>query len=42
MCSWGVAWQLGPNINAVNRGDMTEARRYAALALRLASAVTAR
>ncbi|WP_298835695.1 hypothetical protein [uncultured Piscinibacter sp.] len=28
MCAWGVAWQLGPNINARERGDLTEARRY--------------
>lgn len=29
MCAWGVAWQLGPNINASERGDLMEARRYA-------------
>ena len=34
MCAWGVAWQLGPNINAPERGDLTEMRRYAALARR--------
>jgi hypothetical protein len=28
MCAWGVAWQLGPNINAPARGDLTEARRH--------------
>lgn len=28
MCAWGVAWQLGPNINAVERGDLSEALRY--------------
>lgn len=27
MCAWGVAWQLGPNINAPQRGDLTEARQ---------------
>jgi tetratricopeptide (TPR) repeat protein len=32
MCAWGVAMALGPNINAVERGDLSEARRYAALA----------
>ena len=26
-CAWGVAWQLGPNINAVERGDLREASR---------------
>ncbi len=32
MCAWGVAYALGPNINSGPRGDMTEARRYAAYA----------
>jgi hypothetical protein len=32
MCAWGVAWQLGLNINATERGDQIEMRRYAALA----------
>src|SRR5215203_2026790 len=36
MCAWGVAWQLGPNINAQERGDLTEARRYTDYALRQA------
>jgi hypothetical protein len=26
MCAWGAAWQLGPNINAPERGDLAEAR----------------
>ena len=34
MCAWGVAMALGPNINAVERGDLAEARQYAALAER--------
>ena len=34
MCAWGVAYQLGPNINATDRGDLTEAVGYVALALR--------
>ncbi len=42
MCAWGVAWQLGPNINAPDRGDLTEMRRYAALARRYADRGTAR
>ena len=32
MCAWGVAHQLGPNINATDRGDLTEAVRYVTLA----------
>lgn len=34
LCAWGVAWQLGPNINAPDRGDLGEARRYVDLAVR--------
>ena len=34
MCAWGVAYQLGPNINDTDRGDLTEAIRYVALAQR--------
>lgn len=36
LCAWGVAWQLGPNINATERGDLREAARYADLAQHLA------
>ena len=36
MCAWGVAWQLGPNINAQQRGDLTEARQYIDYAVRQA------
>lgn len=35
MCAWGVAYVLGPNINAVQRGDLSEARRYVARAQRV-------
>jgi hypothetical protein len=35
-----VAWQLGPNINAVERGDLREALRYARLAQSLAGNAT--
>lgn len=42
MCAWGVAWQLGPNINAPERGDLTEARRYVIYALRNADKASAR
>ncbi|RZL36728.1 MAG: hypothetical protein EOP35_10355 [Rubrivivax sp.] len=37
LCAWGVAWQLGPNINAPDRGDLKEAKRYVDLAVRLRS-----
>jgi tetratricopeptide (TPR) repeat protein len=39
-CAWGVAWQLGPNINAVERGDLREALRYARLAQSMAGNAT--
>jgi len=42
MCAWGVAYALGPNINAVERGDLTEAREYVALARRHAGSASAR
>jgi hypothetical protein len=42
MCAWGVAWQLGPNINAQQRGDLTEARQYIDHALRQAQNASAR
>ena len=35
LCAWGVAWQLGPIINAPMRGDLREAQRYTALATSL-------
>ncbi|SFD55662.1 hypothetical protein [Massilia yuzhufengensis] len=34
MCAWAVAWQLGPNINNPKRGDLGEAQRYVALAIK--------
>jgi hypothetical protein len=42
MCAWGVAWQLGPNINAPDRGDLREAQQYLIHAQRQAQAGTAR
>jgi hypothetical protein len=42
MCAWGVAWQLGPNINAQERGDLTEARQYIDHAVRQAQNASAR
>jgi hypothetical protein len=29
LCAWGVAYQMGPNINNTERGDLREALRYA-------------
>ena len=40
LCAWGVAWQLGPNINAPERGDLGDARRYIAWAQRHAARAT--
>ncbi|MFG6489529.1 hypothetical protein ACG04R_22820 [Roseateles sp. BYS78W] len=42
LCAWGVAWQLGPNINAPDRGDLAEARQYVDLAVRLRATATPR
>jgi hypothetical protein len=42
MCAWGVAWQLGPNINAPQRGDLSEARQYIVHAQRHAAEATPR
>jgi len=42
ICAWGVAWQLGPNINAPERGNLDEARRYVALAQRGAKSASPR
>ncbi len=37
MCAWGVAWQLGPNINDTSRAKTDEALRYLGHALRHAA-----
>lgn len=42
MCAWGVAYQLGPNINNPDRGDLREALRYVDYALKHASTATLR
>lgn len=42
MCAWGVAWQLGPNINNTRRDGAAEALRYLDLALRHAAGATPR
>jgi tetratricopeptide (TPR) repeat protein len=42
MCAWGVAWQLGPNINAPERGDLREAKQYIDHAQRHADAASSR
>jgi hypothetical protein len=34
LCAWGVAWQLGPNFNAKERGDLTEAIKHVDYALK--------
>jgi hypothetical protein len=41
LCAWGVAWQLGPNINMQQRGDLKEARQYVVHAQRHAPAASA-
>ncbi len=40
MCAWGVAWQLGPNINNSQRGDLREALFYVDYALKHSSPST--
>jgi tetratricopeptide (TPR) repeat protein len=42
MCAWGVAWQLGPNINDTDRSRAPEALRFLDIALRHAAAGTPR
>ncbi len=42
MCAWGVAWQLGPNINNHDRGQVGEALRYLDHALRHKASATLR
>jgi tetratricopeptide (TPR) repeat protein len=42
LCAWGVAWQLGPNINSPGRGDFTEHLRYVDHAMRHLEGATSR
>ena len=42
MCAWGVAWQLGPNINNHSRSQEAEALRYVSHALRHVASATPR
>jgi tetratricopeptide (TPR) repeat protein len=42
LCAWGVAWQLGPNINNTGRDKMEEALRYIDLARRHMDTATPR
>lgn len=42
MCAWGVAWQLGPNINGTSRHGLKAAQPFLELALRHAAAATPR
>ena len=41
MCAWGVAYQLGPNINAPQRGDLSEAVKHIGHAVQHMSNVSA-
>ena len=40
MCAWGVAWQLGPNINDTSRARVPQALPYLDLALQNAATAT--
>ena len=42
MCAWGVAWQLGPTINNIGRGQVPEALTYLDVALRHGATATPR
>ena len=42
MCAWGVAWQLGPNINDTSRSRVRQAVPYLDLALQNAATASAR
>ncbi|MEO5845251.1 MAG: hypothetical protein ABIQ33_10465 [Caldimonas sp.] len=42
LCAWGVAKAAGPNINNVDRGDLSDARRHLAWARRQAQGASAR
>lgn len=42
MCAWGVALQMGPNINATERGDLREAKQYVGYALANSNGASAR
>ena len=42
LCAWGVALQLGPNINAAQRGDLREAKKYVGYALAHSKGASAR
>ena len=42
MCAWGVAWQLGPNINDTSRARVPQALPYLDLALQNAATGTPR
>ncbi|MBC5763342.1 tetratricopeptide repeat protein [Ramlibacter albus] len=42
MCAWGVAWQLGPNINNSSRKQAAEALQYVGYAMKHAAAATPR
>lgn len=42
LCAWGVAYQMGPNINDTKRRDLREAVKYVDYAMRRSAAASAR
>lgn len=42
MCAWGVAWQMGPNINSYERGDLSEPIKYVGYAIEHSKGASAR
>lgn len=42
LCAWGIAYQMGPNINNPQRGNLTEALHYVEYALQHSDAVSER
>jgi len=42
LCAWGVALQMGPNINNTQRGDLREAEQYVGYALQHSAGASAR
>ncbi|PWF42880.1 hypothetical protein [Massilia glaciei] len=42
LCAWGVAWQMGPNINSLDRGDLGEPIKYVGYAIKHSKGASAR
>ena len=42
LCAWGVAYQMGPNINDTDRRDLREALRYVDYAVKHSAGASAR